>query len=286
MIYLKWYKYSWIIILIFMFWLNCVAAREAAAAVILDYDHRSINTTGTGQVQGHAGNWLEHSAPTPMSTSYNESRSGEVTWFDLPVPPHSYDFFALYGYAAQESLIQSNHFSAMGSVVIDTGDNNSTLDAAGAMSARSIFDVGFSLNTPHEAAISALLELTSVPGYVYSSGDFAGSALLRLIDIDHSSTVFEYIIDESELFGSSSISTNYHLDPGSYALIAGVASDFSFTGYADLCDTCGSGNYNLDFRLTSIPEPSVVVLLGIGLLGIGLAGRRRSTMICMLSQRC
>ncbi len=264
-------KCSWCLLSSLIVWLNFYAPVDARAAVILDYDNRTVGSAGFGRVDGYYGEWNEADASTSMFTPYSAIKTAGVAWFDLPNPPHvDNDFFTLTGRAAQTATAHPSHFSATGSVLIDTGDNNSTLGAEGMIATKSLFDMGFTLDSPYRADFGAVIEMTSLPDNMFSAGVFSSSGFLGLWDIDHGIPVFEHRFDESDLFINESISTSYHLGAGSYALVAGVSSVFAFSGYADICDFCGGGKYNFNFALTSVPEPTIAVLLAIGLVGFGL----------------
>jgi len=256
--------------------LSFLLVSTAEATPVLTYDNRTITISGFGQVEGYYGSW-DHSA-TPID-SYAAFNSSLLSGVNFPPATPDRDNFTLDTYAQQESSVTSTHFMASGEAWMATGNNNEVLNAAGEMHVKSIFDIGFDIFEQTKADLTANLALSSI-GPNFSNGSADGQVNISLIDTDTMSSIFSYsydYLDREYSFTNVGISDFAFLSPGSYKLLVSTINEISYTDYADFeAPDHGWGAYDFDMKLTPVPEPSCLGLVGIGLVALALRKRKNN----------
>lgn len=237
---------------------------SAEATMLLGADNREVRTSGFGQAQGTSSSWDVSATPAPPYAPFTDRVRGGVMLDNLPLEP--YDAFILGTSAHQSTTVNPYSILGSGSASIDTGDNNAVLGAQGSMLAESVFAIEFSIDRWYRADFSGALEFMPLAEFGYDNGTYQGRAYISLIDQSTQTPVFSRSFEGGFDFGNDFLNGSQTLNPGTYELMAGVFHEFSFSGYADLCDSCGFGKYDLDLKMTSIPEPPLLALVAMGIL--------------------
>lgn len=161
--------------------------------------------------------------------------------------------------AEQNSNIGSGGFSGTGTATVGF----SVLETEEVF-AHSLFEVSFDLTSPHSYTLTGDLTANVDGGSALGVFELVGPTPLGFSAID---------------FASQVLSSSGVLAPGSYQLTVlalmypgETIEEFSFMG--------GTATYDFNFLLqestTPAPEPGTLALLAFGLMGLGLAGRKRS----------
>jgi len=231
-----------------------ITSARAFGNAILISDNRSVTTSGSWQMRPvsgtpSSGSWNLSGAPSPLFADFNSKVIAAPNAVGGFLTPTVLDVFA-----EQISSITSSRFDALGTTHVRVSMNDPCCGSGSATmsgSAASVFEVGFTLAEAHSFQLTTL----TLNGQIYLEKVGTGK-----------------IVTPPQGFGS--VLTTGFLQPGSYILHADYTKSFALLNGEGL-NNCCSESYQLSFQLAAVPEPAVVMPLGVSLLCLAISRKRK-----------
>jgi hypothetical protein len=108
-----------------------------------------------------------------------------------------------------------------------------------------------------------VLDWTARTGDGYDGLDFTLTSNIELLSFSLGSELF------------SGMSNNFTGTPGTRIFVGGTGGNFNTPDVHVTPSSNPNGGKEQEFQIAVVPEPSIIALFGLGLVGLGFAGRRR-----------
>ncbi len=229
--------------------------RSAEANAILDFDGRFLSSRAFGQSGGVQGHELVEVVPCCFAP-FNESLTVQAA------------VGGAGGQAAssQNSSVTTSLFSGTGAIGLSAFVPGESSPESGIAGATSSVLIQFSLSDPHTFDFTGLLSLEASSSVSGDTNFLQGSFVL----FERGFTHFDFLLDSvpgSRV--SLAVTQSGILPPDDYRFIVDLFGDVGVDETSRPLTTSGSGEFDFEFRLTSlVPEPTPLWLLALGVFSV------------------